>query len=72
MRHIQTLIGPFFTIVGNGCQFKELWNDINVNNRMAHMDGFDIELEHIMAPIGLPPLAPHIIGKATKKMTTSK
>ena len=27
---------------------------------------FDIDLRHMKAPIGLPPLQPHIIGKAVK------
>jgi hypothetical protein len=67
LRLVQNLISPFFKIVGNGCQFKELWRDINEANSMADMHLFDIQLRHVQAPIGLPPLAPHVIGKATKK-----
>lgn len=67
LRFVQSLISPFFKILGNGCQFKELWKDINTANTASNMHLFDIELRHIQAPIGLAPLAPHIVGKATKK-----
>jgi SAM-dependent methyltransferase len=65
MRFTQSLLSPLITIVGKGCQFRELWRyfESDFNSPLAR---YNITMNKIDAPIGLPPLRPHIIGTATK------
>lgn len=64
----QKLLAPVFRVVGNGCEFRDLWTNIDSANQATGLSGFDIDLRHMNAPIGLPFLAPHIIGKAVKRL----
>lgn len=60
----QLLLQPFINILGNGCQFKELWKDISDPNVLP---GFKVELTNVTIPtIPIPQIRPHIVGKATK------
>jgi SAM-dependent methyltransferase len=64
---LQLLMAPFLSIVGNGCSFRELWTDLDsVLDPSSPFFGYKIDLTHILAPISLPPLEPHIIGTVTK------
>lgn len=63
MRLVQQIIAPFFYIAGNGCSFKETWKDID-----TALPGYKVDIEHIKLPIPLAPLAPHVLGTATKPM----
>jgi SAM-dependent methyltransferase len=64
---LQTLMSPFLSILGNGCSFRELWKDLDsVDDPSSPLFGYKIDLAHILAPISLPPLEPHIIGTLTK------
>ena len=63
----QFLLEPFFNIVGNGCRFRTLWRELsNDLSAGGGLEGFDVQLQHLDAPIPLPPLIPHVIGTATK------
>lgn len=65
--YLQLLMAPFLTIVGNGCEFRELWKDLDsVTDPASPLYGFQINISHISAPISLPPLTPHIIGEIRK------
>lgn len=67
--YLQLLMSPFLKIVGNGCQFRELWKNINSSNEPSSpFFGYDVKIEHINAPISLPPLTPHIIGEVNKPL----
>jgi ubiquinone/menaquinone biosynthesis C-methylase UbiE len=59
----QQVLQPLFTIVGNGCRFKELWNDLS---EYSLLKGFEVELSHHDYPMAMSFLSPHIIGKAKK------
>lgn len=61
----QQLFGPLFYVVGNGCQFKTLWNDISA---ATGLPGCDVKLQHVDATKDVPIflIAPHITGTATK------
>jgi SAM-dependent methyltransferase len=61
MRWLQTALAPFLYIAGNGCSFKETWKDIT-----TALPGYHVAIEHLDLPIPLTPLAPHIVGTATK------
>ena len=64
IRYIQYAIGPFFYIVGNGCEFKETWEDIRNSHSLRD---YDLKLEHFEAKMLLP-MSPHIIGTASKPL----
>lgn len=68
LRYVQQLLSPFFSVIGNGCQFRELWKDISASNFESGLETFDIVLDHVEAPIKLPPLVPHIVGTAKKHL----
>ena len=59
---MQRIAAPVFHIVGNGCTFRHLADNINLLK--PH---FDVSLEYLQAPVALPIIRPHIIGVATKK-----
>jgi SAM-dependent methyltransferase len=61
----QQLFAPFFHVVGNGCKFKTLWNDLSPNTGLK---GFDVELNMVDASEFVPfsLIAPHVTGIATK------
>ena len=60
---LQRIAAPVFHIVGNGCTFRHLGDNIN-----ALKSQFDISMEYIQAPVSLPIIRPHIYGVATKKI----
>ena len=62
-RTVQDLLAPIFTIIANGCTFKDM-QDIIVRELGGD---FDISMEEFDAPMPLAPFIPHLIGKATKK-----
>lgn len=71
MWYMQQAMAPFLLIVGNGCEFKHLGDMIQRFNearrRMPeNKKHFEIELRHVMAPVNMPFIKPHIIGKLTK------
>jgi SAM-dependent methyltransferase len=63
-RYVQMLIAPFFYILGNGCEFRQVWSDILDSESLR---GFNITLKHFEADM-LKPLSPHIVGTAVKPM----
>lgn len=58
----QGIMAPFFKVIGNGCQFKALGQNI----ALLKQKGYDIRMEHIEAPVELSVMSPHIVGSATK------
>mmetsp|Transcript_67846 Transcript_67846/g.133462 ORF Transcript_67846/g.133462 Transcript_67846/m.133462 type:complete len:290 (-) Transcript_67846:83-952(-) len=62
----QQIFAPIFHVVGNGCKFKTLWNDLSST---AGLVGFDVNLEFVDASaiVPIPLIAPHITGTAVKK-----
>jgi ubiquinone/menaquinone biosynthesis C-methylase UbiE len=71
MYYLQKVFQPIFNIVGNGCHFKPSWEYLS-DKYVADFKDFDIEIEHINAPVGIPILVPHIRGIATKRMKKSR
>lgn len=59
----QQLAQPLITIVGNGCKFKALWNDLNENSLLK---GFHVTSKELELPMSLPFFSPHLIGAAKK------
>lgn len=62
LRILQSMLAPFFYIVGNGCEFKETWNNIKTSPALS---SYEINMNHFDADI-LAPMRPHIIGTARK------
>lgn len=62
--YAQLLVQPALFFVGNGCQFKRLWQELSPD---AALRGFDVSLTHTSVPIGLSFLAPHVVGAAVKR-----
>jgi len=60
----QVLLQPFMFIFGAGCQFRELWLDLQES---AALPGFDVSLQRRELPEALPFLKPHVLGSATKR-----
>ena len=60
LRTVQKLVAPIFKVFGNGCEFKRIWENL------SQMKGFDVSYKLIDAPVGLPFMVPHIVGKAVK------
>jgi len=65
----QDFFAPLFFVVANGCSFRRLWENLDSN---AGLPGFDVTLEHVDAPFPLPLIVPHIVGYATKKLTSEE
>jgi SAM-dependent methyltransferase len=63
MKFMQESLAPLFRIVGNGCQFKPIWRNLE---RFAKDKGLELQLTHWNAPMSVPFLKPHIIGSITK------
>lgn len=65
VRNWQQIVAPMLYVVGNGCQFRSLWNDISATTGLP---GFDVKLEFVDASKDVPIffIAPHIVGTATK------
>jgi len=61
----QQFFAPAFFVVGNGCRFKTLWNDLSPNTGLK---GFDVELNFVDASEHVPfsIIAPHVKGIAVK------
>lgn len=67
LRTIQLLFEPLFTIVGNGCKFKQTLILLHQSRQPTGLfHNFDFNLTEFDAPVGLPFLKPHIIGTITK------
>lgn len=62
--YIQRFVSPFFYIMGNGCEFKEIWTDILQSESLR---GFKISLRHFEADMNII-MNPHIIGTAVKPL----
>ena len=63
----QTLSGPLLHVIGNGCTYRRLWEDLAALE-MDGGGGWTVELEHYEErAMPLPPLWPHIRGVATKR-----
>jgi SAM-dependent methyltransferase len=61
----QQIFEPMFYVVGNGCRFKALWNDLSTTGGLA---GFNVSLQFVDASafVPFPLIAPHVLGTATK------
>lgn len=59
----QYVMEPYLSIVGNNCHFRDLWNDLSPT---SGLQGFQVQMQHFEAPLGLPVLRPHIQGYAVK------
>ena len=61
---VQALIAPAFTIIANGCQFRNAESLIR-----AHLpeDRYDISVKYFDAPMPLAAFVPHVHIRATKK-----
>ncbi len=68
--YLQLLIQPFIHAIGNGCQFKRLWQDLQ--DPML-LPGFKVQLQHVMVdfPSVMAVMRPHILGSATKPQASS-
>ena len=71
MSFLQQLTAPLFKIVGNGCEFKEIWENLEKYTKLHNTDSrreFDLELafEHWDAPMSMPFLRPHVTGTLKK------
>lgn len=62
---MQQAISPVINIVGNGCLFKHTADNIAKFNEGGRGD-FDVSIEYLQAPIKMPFMRPHIIGKVSK------
>lgn len=60
---IQEFLQPFLYLIGNGCQFKALWEELTAS---TGLQGFSVELNHIALPMPISVFSPHIMGKAIK------
>ena len=61
----QQLLQPFFFIIGAGCTFRNLIQD--VPSVLATTSGFDFDLKPWTAPLPIPLLQPHLVGTITKR-----
>jgi SAM-dependent methyltransferase len=61
--YLQMSVQPLLYFLGNGCQFKRIWEEIESKQTFP---GFEVDLRHAMMPIELPFLAPHVLGRARK------
>lgn len=62
--YAQMIFVPFVNGIANGCQFRELWKDVDEHSGLP---GFDVQLQHISIDMGVPIFSPHILGTATKR-----
>jgi len=60
--------GKAWKVLGDGCRFQETWTDLDNLKGQLH-----VQFTHLEAPFPAPMafVRPHIIGTATKKVTTS-
>lgn len=65
LRGWQQFFAPAFHVIGNGCKFKALWNNLSPNTGLK---GFDVELNFVDAAdsVPFPLIAPHVTGIAIK------
>lgn len=63
--YLQLAVQPFLYFIGNGCQFKRLWRDLSPENPL--FSAFDVTTHNTSIPLGLPFLAPHVVGRAVKR-----
>lgn len=60
----QHLLAPFFNIVGNGCEFRPLYDEFD--RLKAMMPHLEVEYKHFEAPLPIYPVKPHIVGVVKK------
>lgn len=63
-RTIQESIRPVWKVLGDGCDFKDTWRQINELNA-----DFDVSYEKFDAPIALTFVKPHMKGVAVRKVS---
>ena len=61
-RRYQQIAAPLFYYFGNGCQFRELWKDLEYHLSTEML----LHVDHLQADVSIPILKPHIVGSATK------
>ena len=62
---VQHALSPMFNILANGCKFQHTSQELEI---WAGRFGLDLQFEHVLAPMPLWPLRPHILGSATKPL----
>ena len=64
---MQQVVAPLFRIVGNGCQFREVWK--NLEKFSVSQNGeleLELHMEHFQAPMSISFLRPHVKGTLKK------
>lgn len=65
LTHLLQLISePVFTLVGNGCKFKNMAAEIKTG--LESYGQYNFEFEHLDAPMPFPMMKPHLSGYAKK------
>ena len=64
MYYSQQLLAPLFSIIGNGCEFRPLYDDMDW--LQSAIPNLEVSYEHFDAPLPLPPIKPHILGVVKK------
>ena len=60
---VQKLIGPAFSLIANGCEFKDAEKLVREHLPASR---YDLSVEYFEAPMPLAPFVPHVAIKATK------
>ena len=60
---VQKLIGPTFSLIANGCEFKDAEKLVREHLPASR---YDITVEYFEAPMPLAPFVPHVSIKAIK------
>ena len=72
LRYLQLLFEPLFTVIGNGCKFRQTAVSLNRSKEKGgEFYSYQFNITELMAPIELPFLQPHIYGTITKPGTSS-
>ena len=70
LRLVQDALSPIVLILGDGCRFRPLWNNLASKNEFP---GFEVNLTKFDATvISFPVFQPHIIGQAVKMLSSSE
>jgi SAM-dependent methyltransferase len=62
----QAVTAPLLHVLGNGCTYRRLWQDLAKLNATGEPFAHGVSFELFDAPIPLPPLWPHMRGVATR------
>eukprot|EP01012_Entosiphon_sulcatum_P036050 TRINITY_DN45878_c0_g1_i1.p1 TRINITY_DN45878_c0_g1~~TRINITY_DN45878_c0_g1_i1.p1 ORF type:complete len:257 (-),score=42.54 TRINITY_DN45878_c0_g1_i1:46-792(-) len=65
LKRVQTLVAPLWEILGDGCQFRALWEDYD-SLRSLGFEQVDYQLFDAAVPSALAIIKPHIRGIATR------